>query len=277
MESLTIGVANLRGVQYDLVSLDGLDEIAPWRGTFTEIPGRHGAIQRARKFGPGRIALQFIIFDRDSTGATAATYEARRAQLDANLDALLRELYLPTNFPLTRTRNDGAVRITDAKVDSVAPPVNVGQTMMRLTVDFTLPDSFWRDSADTTVEIDPTSASQTSALPGFGGATAPTTDLRVEVDGPTTGVCEIVDSGSNTGFKFTSLTIPVGQQLVVDSAAFTATLNGVDVLASMTHGSTYLFSLSSGNLSTGPYIRTTFGTIGTETRVRFIGKRKYLR
>lgn len=222
-----------------------------------------------------KLLTMFVSSNDPSTGASPATVDLARKNFDKNFDALnllfSRRRQLSS---LVRTMSDGTSRLAKCIVDSTIQPKLIPITNAEITVELTIPDGFWWDATDTTLN---TIAPGTSVV--CAGATAPMQDLQFNITGPITNP-RITDTESGGWVQYNG-TLAAGKILVIHN-----TNMGIDdggsgwapVLANMQH------SLHSNWLTLYPTVgnggaQITFSGSGTTgaTSLAIFGHKKYMR
>jgi hypothetical protein len=157
-------------------------------GENARVPGRDGALYRARKrYDEGRMVLDLLVSNSNSSGAGAS-----EAVFRSNLDSLLRIFGKRHSLvEVVKYDDAGFALVNDGEVQTVlAPEFSGTNPVARLRVEFTFPDPLWRDysGAVTVPDHAPSSDVSTYALTSLGGGTAPISDATVVVVGPASSV-----------------------------------------------------------------------------------------
>lgn len=260
----------------------GWDDVPGLRGEDVTLLGVHGNAWRRKRYGPGRKTLTLAV-----NGVTAGTYGhgvpgtalGRRAASEQALDNLLR-MFAPRHRLLSveRVHADGSHRRADCEVTSALTPVPVGDTAYKMSVELSVPGSFWEDVDPVThlVDYDPVvGGSQDLEVYSLAGQTAPCTDAVVTVTGPCTTV-SIVDAETGSGFSYGALS--GAETLVVDSGAWTAVVGSTSVITSVALTDQVMIELGPApSDDMGPSV--TINATGTSAgfTVSFTTHRKWLR
>lgn len=220
-----------------------------------------------------KLMTMYVSSNNPSTGAVPTSLDQARQFFDANLDALnllfSRRRQLSS---LTRLLSGGTTRLALVTVDSVMEPNLVPVTNAEITYELTIPDGFWRDSTDATLN---------SIAPGTSvvcaGATAPMQDLQFVITGPITNP-RITDNESGGWVQYNG-TVPALDTLTIVNTTMNISGTGfTPALSNMQH------SLHSNWLTLYPTVGNagvsiTFAGSGTTgaTALAVFGHKKYLR
>jgi hypothetical protein len=264
-------------------SRDGWDDTPPLRGDNLVLFGRHGQLRRRKRFDPGRKSLTFTLHGTDETGAIPQLDSKRRARYEAALDGLLRLLFPPGGgaFTVTRVYADGSRRQAECEVVSALTPSVMNDDTGRVTVDLSIPGSFWEDVDATTYRLATSTVGtvQTVEVYSLAGQTGPCGDPVVVVTGPCTAVT-VRDTLTGSGFTYAGA-IGSGQTLTVDAGAFTAVFDDgtpASVLTDLTTYDAQLLEVSAAPSAVrGPSVDVTLTGATTATSVVFTTRRKWLR
>ena len=134
--------------------------VAERRGVNVESPAIHGAQWREKRFGIRGESWVIVVTDADpSTGAVAATEEARRVQFNSNMDTVMRIINkLPALLTVRHYRITGTspttrtVRVAYAEISSafqISDNKELGYA--QFSVDVLFPDPRWYDETNTTL------------------------------------------------------------------------------------------------------------------------------
>lgn len=262
---------------------EGLDELPAVRGQDDVVPFRTGRVPRPRYGDHRRLVLDGWIAGAAGSDAAAsyrAYVDAIKAVLDPTRDA---------DIVLRATLEDGSVRWIYCRPRTVIPGERMGDAARLVSVELEALDPFWYGSngtltmdsglfmdagllmdSDAWVTVNPTSDPYNFEFFTLGNTDI--TNVRVEIDGPSTGLVRVghLNFGEFISFQHPALTAE--QTLVVDSDARTVLLNGVTARAAM--------ALGAGNQH-GEYFRLRAGPqtiqiIGTPAEVRLYFPATYL-
>lgn len=195
--------------------------LPPTRGDNEKIPYRPGQLWVPKLFDQRTVPLQMWIVGCDDDGALP-TAHSRRAQLNANEDELLRLFgvrHRLVEFVRIKDMPDGPLTLTGRAECSnpMSPSTMAGGTRATLTVDLTMPDPFWYGPEET---VSITSSGATVTNPGSGESL----DMELSLIGPLTNP-RLVNSTTGIEVRYSG-TISTGQTVVLDTANFTALLDG---------------------------------------------------
>jgi len=215
---------------------DGWDDVPGLRGEDTTLLGVHGTSWRRKRYGPGKKTLTLAVNGTGAGGHVApVTGLERRAASEQALDELLRA-FAPRHrlLQVERVHADGSRRVAGCEVVSALAPKPIGDTAYRLSVELSVPGSFWEDTDPVTHRVDydtSTGGEQTMEVYSLAGQTAPCSDAVVTVTGPCSTV-SVYDEETGSGFAYASA-LSGAESLVVDSGAWTAVVGATSVITSL--------------------------------------------
>jgi hypothetical protein len=257
----------------------GWDDTPEVRGDDVELLGRHGRSWRRKKYAPGRKTLAVAVHGVDEAGLVPAEGSAQRARYERNLDALIR-VFAVRHRPLLveRVHADGSRRQAECEVTSALTPAVTGDTYGLMSVEFAIPGAFWSDVDPQTYTLPyvvGTGGTQALEVFSLQGQTGYCGDAIVTITGPCTTV-SVRDHETGLGFSYGALTL--GQSLIVDSGAFTATVASVSVITAVTLDDTQLLEVGPAPQTyRGPVVDVTTTGAGAGFSVTFVTHRKWLR
>lgn len=260
-------------------SRDGWDDTPEVRGDDVELLGRHGRRFRRKKYGPGRKTLAVAVHGVDEAGLVPEAGSAQRARYERNLDALIR-VFSVRHRPLLvqRVHADGSRRQAECEVTSALTPAVTGNTYGLMSVEFSVPGSFWEDVDPQTYTLPyDVAAGGAQSLEVFSlqGQTGYCGDAVVTITGPCTTVA-VRDHETGRGFAYGALTL--GQSLVVDAGAFTATVAAANVLTDLIPDDAQLLEVGPAPQTyRGPLVDVTTTGAAAGFSVTFQTQRKWLR
>jgi hypothetical protein len=257
----------------------GWDDTPPLRGDNTVLLGRHGEVSRRKRYGPGRKPLVVAVHGVLEDLSVPVEGTAQRALYEKNLDGLLRVISPRQGaFPVLRVYADGSRRTALCEVTNELTPAVNGYTYGAVSFDLIVPGSFWLDEDALSYELpyDVAGAdAQTVEVYSLAGQTAPCADPVVTITGPCDSV-SVADPITGSGFGFDAL--DAGQVLVVDAAAFSATLDGGSVLTDLDLYAGELLEISAAPTSDrGPDLVVTAPGKGSGFSVVIEARRAWLR
>lgn len=269
------GLDNVPGVN---ISGSGSGSSSGTNGMF-QLAQSHGEFWYPQYYtATTKLLTMHVTSNNMSTGAPGASIDACRQNFDLNFDTLTRIFGRRRNLStVLRSMSDGSVRKALVTVDAVNNPVLVPPTDALITVELTMPDSFWRDATDTTLQT--VAAAFSGVLTSFAAATAPMNDLQFNITGPVTNP-RITDNESGSWVQYTG-TVAAGKVLVLHN-----TNMGIDdggsgwapVLGNMVHaGDSNWLTLYPSVVNGG--VSITFGGTATSgaTALAIVGHKKYMR
>lgn len=264
-----------------LTNRDGWDDIPAMRGSNTVLLGRHGEAWRRKLYGPGKKTLTIGVNGTTEGWRVPATGSAQRALYESNLDSLLR-LFAARHRTLTVTRvyADGSSRVAECEVTSAITPQPEGFTFGKLSLELTVPDTFWADTEEQTYTLPyDVSAGGTQSLEVFSlqGQTGYCSDAAVTVTGPCSTVT-VADAQTGVGFGYVG-GLSAGQTLAVDCGAWTAVKSpAADVLTDLALTGAVLLEISPAPAERrGPSIDVTATGSATGFAVTLATTRKWIR
>lgn len=259
----------------------GWDDVPGLRGEDVTLLGRHGTSWRRKRYGPGKKTLNIVVNGTGSYGwDVPSTDRLQRAAYEEALDSLLR-MFSPRHRLLSveRVHANGDRRQADCEVVSVLTPQAVGNTAGRMSVELSVPGSFWEDVDPTTYRLPyvvGTGGSQTLEVYSLAGQTAPCADPVVVVTGPCLTIA-VHDYETGSGFSYGSA-LTGAETLTVNADTFTATVNSTSVLTSLTLADQQLLELvSAPGVDRGPKVTVAATGVSTGFTVAFTTRRKWLR
>lgn len=275
---------------WDIRTWQGLDNIVGVNVSGTAngtSSGTNGMFQLAQTHGEfwfpqyftanTKLMTLHVTTNNQSTGAYPTSIDNARQNFDQNLDSLTQLFQRRRNLAtVLRNRSDGTVRQAMVSVDSVIVPTLVPITDALLTVELTMPDPFWKDTAD--------SALASGIAPGFSGvvsglaaATAPMQDLQFIVTGPITNP-RITDNESGSWCQYTG-TVGAGDTLTIVNSNMSVSGTGfTPALINMTHaGDSNWLTLNPSVPLGGVSIAFSGSSTTGATALEIYGRRKYMR
>jgi len=200
---------------------------------------RHGTQWRRKFYDQRVISLSMFVQDRDANDTDPGTAQARRAQLNENVDTI-KKAFAPTRELKTLTRvlrMDAGLETRTAEAECVNvrefTKDNSGFYIVRLVADFLLPDPFFYGPSATQQTI--SALSTPTAITNDG--TVDAGNASIVITGGAGGVTNPVLTNSTLGVNFTYTgTIGSSDAVTFDVTAGTAThdVSG-DVTTSVTH------------------------------------------
>lgn len=288
----TAAVVAVNGTNLDNLVAQGVDDVSglhkvPGKRTSNvEIPGRHGNLWVPHKrYAPASFVIPLWIRGVNPDG-TVPSDPAARIAFYARARALVSLFTIGEQVTLTYTLPDGTYRQIVAEVDDVLDFTVSGfgrWTLGKVSVGLTAADPFWSDPTAVTATATLTTG-QTASLTQFANASAPMDDLVI-IFGPSSN--PQVTQLSTGVFVAYNGSIATGQQLVIDTGAWTVTgtltAGGswqpssapLQHIARIKHGGGIprLFSLAPESPS--PVIQLSH-TGGSSATVTISGKQRYL-
>lgn len=229
-ETWTVDGTVLNTYAWNIRTLSDRSGLPPRRGDNESIPYRPGRLWVPKMFDQRTVPLQMWIAGCDDDGLVPTAHSSR-AQFNENEDALLR-LFGVTHreVEIVRVKDmpDGPLTLTGLAEcsNTMSPSMMAGGTRATLTVDLVMADPFWYGPE---AEQEVTAAGATLEHVG----SAPCVDMLIELVGPLlnprlrntlTGV-EVRYSGAVAG----------GETVTLDTANFTALLDGDNVVGNVRH------------------------------------------
>ena len=229
-ETWTVDGTLLNTYAWNIRTLSERSGLPPVRGENETIPYRPGRLWVPKLYDQRTVPLQMWIVGCDADGALP-TAHSRRAQLNANEDALLRVFGVRHRLlDIVRVKAMPAGLLTHAGQaecsGTMSPSMMAGGTRATLTVDLLMPDPFWyADEITETI----TSAGLTVTHPG----SAPSLDMAIDLVGPLTNP-RLRNTTTGVEVRYGG-TIGSGQTVTLDTANFTAVRGTDNVIGNIRH------------------------------------------
>jgi hypothetical protein len=248
----TFGGTNLSSTYGNITVLDDSLDIPDARGSNIVIPYKHGTIHVNKYFDERIIAFGIAIA------------KANSAAIDAAIDSLHTLIGPRQQQVLSHTREDTTVRTALACVEKNLQVKRIGDRLVRVVVEFTLAQPFFRLStiiADNTTTINASPKAMVVTNPG----TVEERDPVILLSGPLTNVT-ITNSTNGAILTYTGV-IDAGETVTIQTSAsgeYTAThsVDG-DVIGNVTHSGApalMVFNIGVNTLSITSSVTTT-GTV----------------
>jgi len=238
MAELTVNGTELSQVAWNVVSRGGRWKVAGRLGDNPRLPGVHGSL-----FIPGKtydentLLLTMYAVGSNADGTFPASPSRKQLCRD-NIEALMTLFTQPNLLSLKQYADDGTTyrealcEVTQAIDFSTM----AGGTRAEFAVELRVPGVFWFDGVAINQTLNITSTNQTLTFTSFNGS-APLVNANFELTAGTTQAVSPRLTDPVTGqWVQVSPTLSTGQKWVVDSAAWTSTIAGSNVLQSTTHG-----------------------------------------
>lgn len=228
-ERWTFGGVDLSSYAIIAPNVVGADEFPPIRGDDMQQTGRHGRQWLPKLYDSRRVALTLFV-----SSLSAAGVEGGAAQARTNLDTLYTVLCLGAQATLARLMPDGSTRSADAEcvaVNNFSDPA--AHNAFTLTVQFQMADPLWY-AASTTGPGSQSTASSPKDFNFTNAGSAPTQRLVIDFTGPQTN--PRLTNQTTGGYVDLAAVVASAKHLIIDTAAYTALNDGVDVVPSLTHG-----------------------------------------
>lgn len=287
-ETWTVDGFPLSTVAYDIRTWNGLDNIpgvnVSGSGSGTS-GGTNGLFQMAQSHGEfwypqyytatTKLLTMYVSSNDPNTGLAPTSIDQGRQNFDTNLDFLTllfsRRRQLSS---VVRNMSNGTSRLALCSRMSVVEPQLVPITSGMITVELTVPDSFWRDATDTTLAT--LAAAFSGRVTALDTATAPMNDMEFDITGPVTNP-RITDNESGSWVQYNG-TVSTGNTLKIFNK--TMSISGVGfspALINMQHsGDSNWLTL----YPTAPNgVNITFGGTSTTgaTSLSLVGHKKFMR
>lgn len=253
------------------------------RGDDDVLAGQHGVRWRPKKFGPGVVPMLVGIHGATSDWSVPAAGSEQRALFERNLEDFLRRVVRADRLRLVErvhAQRSGSTPRRQAlcQVSGEITPQMSGFTYGLVSFEFRVPGVFWSD-VDPTSQLLPFSVSGPSTQEvevfALAGQTGYCADSVITVSGPCTSV-QVVDAETGKGWLWPSA-LSAGQSLVVDSGAFTAEVDGSDVLVPMVFDGPNLLEIGPApSESRGPAVLVAAPGAGPGFSVSATTRRKWL-
>lgn len=229
-ETWTADGVGLNTYAWNIRTLSERSGLPPTRGENDAIPYRPGRLWVPKMYDQRVVPLAMWIVGCDANGLLP-TAHSRRAQLNANEDALLRVFGIRhRQITMVRVKRmpSGPLTLTGLVECSgtMSPSMMAGGTRATLTVDLLMADPFWYAPLATESV---TSSGATITNPG----SAEALDMQVSFVGPLTNP-RLVNTTAGIEVRYAG-TISSGQTVVLDTANFTALLGATNVIGSVRH------------------------------------------
>jgi len=276
-EPIIVGGLCLNTDAWNVINRTGRLSIPTLRGANTAVPGQSGRTFVAnRPYEPGIWAIGMWVLGMTADGVIPAQGDSRRL-FEKNL-ARLQQSMAKSWQPVTIVawQADGAARTAQAVLSGQTDGASMmGGMRGEIAFVFEVLDGWWSDAIRSTAVGAAGSwwANLGLSLPGLVGATAPIEDALVTVHGPAVNPRVTSDSGVWVQLNHT---LGVNDTWIVDSGAWTSTLNGVSNLTDVTHGghSRFLVIPPAELLATPKVTMTTSGT-GANTNLSLTAARAH--
>lgn len=229
-ETWTADGVLLNTYAWNIRTLSERSGLPPTRGENDAIPYRPGRLWVPKMYDQRVVPLAMWIVGCDANGLLP-TAHSRRAQLNANEDALLRVFGIRhRQITMVRVKRmpSGPLTLTGLVecAGTMSPSMMAGGTRATLTVDLLMADPFWYAPLATESV---TSSGATITNPG----SAEALDMQVSFVGPLTNP-RLVNTTAGIEVRYAG-TISSGQTVVLDTANFTALLGATNVIGSVRH------------------------------------------
>lgn len=216
-ETLTANGVDLADLALSTVQLSGLLTAPGKRTDNVAVANRHGAVKTPRKrYEVNHIALPLWVHGCNPDGSIPTSQNAEFYQ---NVDRLLR-LFAQHTIVLDHGLPDGSHRVLEVEVlDVLDFTRRKAGPLGKVGVTLTAADPFWRDTSNSSGTVNSDGPAVTTTLAAFAGATAPSEELVLELPGPANNP----KLASGDYFVTYEETIPDGQQVTIDTGAWTVT------------------------------------------------------
>lgn len=229
---LTVNGVDLQTYAWNIVNRSGRWGVPARRGSNRELPGLHGSSRLAGKpFDENTVILTMWVVGANHDG-TLPTSPSRRAVVERYVDELGR-LFTAPLLTLVQRRADGDRVLTGEVVKTIDFKSMAGATRAEFGVEILAADPFWYSPTKVAQTV-VTAAAGEYRFSAFADATAPLVGATYTVTGPVNSPV-LTDPVTGQWVKLAT-NVPSGQSWVIDTAAWTSTLNGTNVLAMTTHG-----------------------------------------
>lgn len=273
-DGLTVDGVSIQTYAYNVKNRGGRFRTPERRGSNAILPGIHGRTYvQGKPFDENVLPLTMWALGCETDGSMPS--DGKRAlQVRENLDALTR-MFQPGRLVALQQTVDTTIRECWGEVvQAIDFTTMAGGTRAEFAVEIRVPGAFWRDTASTNQTVlTGTGDDVTISFSTFGPSTAPLTGMQFDVLGPVTDPI-LTDPVTGQWVKHTG-GVPGSQHLIVDAAAWTATLNGANAIANITHGNGATF-LDLSPRSAGPQVRVQGTGKNSSTSVKVTGKNSYL-
>ncbi len=246
IEQWTVDGTDLASLAWGVTAATVGRGLPPIRGSNLTIPFRHGSRSFTKYYGERKLTLTMFVMGADPFTGAVPGGDAPRDYLFENLDKL-RQLFgrRDTLLSLTYT-NNLTVRTTQVEVTGTMDfaSINAGG-LAEFAVDLTMPDPFWYG-----VELTP-SKSWTTHPQTWADVNNPGTFDTVKMVIRIVGDCQnpklTLQDGSGLYVQVLT-TLGGSDTLVIDTDAYTTTLNAVNIIGSLRHlGDPAFFKLHPGD------------------------------
>lgn len=215
----------------DVETREGLYRTPPRRGANGAAGQQHGSEWTEKPYGEGSFQQQLWMMA-----------DATRDQVEEWYDQLLRVALWPyALIRVVRGLADGTFRECFAELQTALEPAPIGQLGMRVGLDWTIPEGFWRDQAPSAsgAVINGIGSGAFVAYNALRGGTAPM-PARVELHGP-------VSAGTKITQPDTGEWVRIDRALASDEVASLDSVSGTSLVhneTTMTDGPFHDFSYS---------------------------------
>lgn len=277
-EMVLAGGLALQTVAWNISTKTGRYAISAQRGDNTKVPGATGAtFVKHKPADTGLYTLSMWVLGTLANGTIPFIGEGRRV-FEQNLAQLLQSIR-KTFEPVTLSawQPDGTVRQTTGDLNAATDPtLYAGGQIGQFNAVFEILPGVWQDwfAIATVGSAGAGWSNQNLLMPGLIGGTAVIEDAVVTVHGP---AVNPVVSNPNTGVSIQlNATLGTTDVWVIDSGAFTSTLNGTSNIGSITHSGHQRFVvIPPGELMAAPILNLTATGTGTNTNLSVTARRKH--
>lgn len=274
--SLTIDGTNVQTLAFNVVARTRGQWPAA-RGSANSVPGRHGVLPiLGQHYDVGQLMISMFIIGANTDG-TMPTNVSLQQQVVTYAEMLQRLLMVRHRLlDVRQDMPDSSIRQCYAQLSNAVNYTSMaGATRAELAAELVIPSTFWQD-VDTSTYSSPLVAGDNDISIGYlTSATAPITDLVFTITGPATNP-RVTDPISGTWIQVDKGLV-AGDSLVIDSSAYTITLNGASVLSSMERGiQASLFELAPRQDGGAPHIVVNTPTASSSTTISVVGRRKFI-